>query len=92
MISRLDVVLQGHAQNGDYLTAGVHLELGEDNVVRYYDGDEWRPLNVVVRRVPISPPGTASDIHEMRRRLFTDSKPVDLGDDPDGDLEGYDGA
>lgn len=96
LISRTVTVIQGHASNGDYLAASVHLELGDDNVVRYWDGDQWQPLNVVVNRVPVAP-SVPFDIDELYRRHGVPippavrAKPVDLGDDPDGDLDGYDG-
>jgi hypothetical protein len=92
-ISRVDVVVQGHTAAGDYLSTQVHLDLGDDNVLRYHDGEEWQPLNIVVHRMPVAgyySPGTAETLDRLRRELGISAagEPVDLGDDPDGDTEG----
>ena len=111
IVARMTTVVQGHTPNGDYLAAQVHLELRDDNILRYHDGEEWQPINVVVRRTPVAcfVPALALDDQMVaareeraaydeleRRRAVTDEtrrlERLDLGDDPDGDIEGYDGA
>ena len=93
IVSHQAVTLQGHAPDGAYLSATVHLRLYDDGRLEVFDGNDWSSIAPPVTRVPITP-AVPFDLDELRRQLGTEivRKPVDLGDDPDGDLAGYDGA
>ena len=99
MISHQAITLQGMTAEGDYVSATVNLRLHSDGRLEVFDAGDWRALDVPVHRVPVTPaePLTLDQMrYLLAGGLITDAnypgRPVDLGDDPDGDLGGYDGA
>ena len=91
MITRQAVVLTGMTPNHDHLSAVVQVELRDDGHVYVFDGLGWRLLDrVSVHRVS-QPELEALATNVVHLAKLAGNTPVDLGDDCDGDLDGYDG-
>ena len=88
----------GHT--GDHLAAVITVDLRDDGTVLVHTLDGIVPVRVQVDRASIAEQNAAAqevldqldDTLEAGERSRRPVKVPDLGDDPDGDIEGYDGA
>jgi hypothetical protein len=100
ILARQTTHIAGYTRGHDYVAAVVSLDLLDDGTVSVHTLDGLVPIRVHVDRASMAEQLEAThavrdnddDTLEDGERSRRPRPPVDLGDDPDGDLAGYDGA